>query len=417
MTRSSPGYNGPMRAYGFSARFIFFVLQAGAWGVALCQEPAPFATDPAPSGGDFEETEQLPRFQIEVIAFAYNAFDPTEEQFHREHKPMDLSTGPGTPVEPPRELPSQGIDPYQRPAPWPPAGRVPTEPAGPAFPDDTGFRGDATGNAIERSGAYGSGNEFDRGTIRGQVVEEPPSISEQILSTLLTLEEEPDPLNPLDPNGTSNALEPGVSPGAPLDPLAQGASTDPAPRDLIAVQERSGPLNPSQPPAARGEPAEEPLQFRFLTREELELTAESARLDRLDAYTVLAHGGWVQEGLPEDRARPFNVAMLGALNPMGTVQLHLSRFLHVTVALDYRARAARPVTAAPPFPTYSNVLEEVSLPPVYELRATRRTRSGELHYFDHPAFGLLVLVRPAPELPEESEDTEESLNPPLGPAA
>ena len=49
-----------------------------------------------------------------------------------------------------------------------------------------------------------------------------------------------------------------------------------------------------------------------------------------------------------------------------------------------------------------------------ELRTTRRTRSGELHYFDHPAFGLLVMVRPAPE---EAEPTDGLLTPPLGPAA
>jgi hypothetical protein len=29
--------------------------------------------------------------------------------------------------------------------------------------------------------------------------------------------------------------------------------------------------------------------------------------------------------------------------------------------------------------------------------AERRARSGELHYVDHPMFGLLFLISPAPE--------------------
>ena len=55
-----------MRAYGVSASLTALVLQAGAWNIALSQ--------------DFS---QPPQFQVEIIAFTYNAFDPTEEQFHR----------------------------------------------------------------------------------------------------------------------------------------------------------------------------------------------------------------------------------------------------------------------------------------------------------------------------------------------
>jgi len=49
-------------------------------------------------------------------------------------------------------------------------------------------------------------------------------------------------------------------------------------------------------------------------------------------------------------------------------------------------------------------LEEITLPPRYELHIQRRTRSGEVHFFDHPAFGVLVVVRPAPEEPETTEE-------------
>ena len=40
------------------------------------------------------------------------------------------------------------------------------------------------------------------------------------------------------------------------------------------------------------------------------------------------------------------------------------------------------------------------MPTLFRLTQTRRMRSGELHYLDHPLFGLLVQVRPY-ELPVE----------------
>ena len=39
-------------------------------------------------------------------------------------------------------------------------------------------------------------------------------------------------------------------------------------------------------------------------------------------------------------------------------------------------------------------LEEVSLGPNLGMRTSRRVSSGELQYFDHPYFGVLVLVTP-----------------------
>jgi hypothetical protein len=69
----------------------------------------------------------------------------------------------------------------------------------------------------------------------------------------------------------------------------------------------------------------------------------------------------------------------------------LSRFLHVTLDLTYRGQEAGAAA--------STELAEVAFAPRYRLSTTRNVRSGELHYFDHPAFGVLVRVTPraAPE--------------------
>jgi hypothetical protein len=139
------------------------------------------------------------------------------------------------------------------------------------------------------------------------------------------------------------------------------------------------------------------FRFRLLRPEELQLTTQFRVLERnAQAYVPLLHGGWVQPGLPENESRPFDLAMFGAKNPMGTIRLYLSRFLHVKVDLSYRDPAA--ATAAPAF---GNELAEVPIAPRYYLVADRPTRSGELHYFDHPAFGVLIKVTPV--RPEQAQ--------------
>ena len=130
--------------------------------------------------------------------------------------------------------------------------------------------------------------------------------------------------------------------------------------------------------------------FRMLVPAELQLNAEYQRLSRVDAYTPVLHTGWVQAGLPEDQAPVFDLAMLGSLNPSGTVRLYLSRFLHVNLDLTYRGAAAAASTTPP------TGLDEFTFAPRYKLETERNVRSGELHYFDHPAFGVLVKVTPLP---------------------
>lgn len=186
-------------------------------------------------------------------------------------------------------------------------------------------------------------------------------------------------------------------------PGASGAGAD----DAVVPD----PFGPTPAHAAAG------FRFRLLAPEELELVDAHRRLERLDAYTPLVHGGWVQEGLPLRDAKPFDLAYLGASNPAGTIRLHLSRYLHLAVDLVYRpqtGRARAPEAAAAPgdggfaapgVPRRAGAagsgsslgveaLSDVAVPARYVLRAERRIGSGIVQYFDHPMFGVLVLVEP-----------------------
>jgi hypothetical protein len=146
----------------------------------------------------------------------------------------------------------------------------------------------------------------------------------------------------------------------------------------------------------------EALRVRPLRPDELKLGTEYRKLRAISAYEPLVHVGWVQPGLAEANAVPMDLGTLGVLNPRGTVRVHLMNFLHVTLDLTYQsAGSAAPTTVTEGGSAESNLrpgdgLDEILLAPHYRLATTRRVRSNELHYFDHPVFGVLVRVTPVP---------------------
>ena len=134
----------------------------------------------------------------------------------------------------------------------------------------------------------------------------------------------------------------------------------------------------------------EALSVRPLRPDEMKLGTEYRRLRAISAYQPLVHVGWVQPGLPEADSMPIDIGTFGVLNPRGTVRVHLARFLHITLDLTYQGTGAATPAAG------SDGLDEIALAPQYRLKATRSARSNELHYFDHPAFGVLVRITPVP---------------------
>jgi hypothetical protein len=152
------------------------------------------------------------------------------------------------------------------------------------------------------------------------------------------------------------------------------------------------PLAETPPPDPAAAALLEALRVRPLTAEELKLGNEYRKLAASAAYAPLLHTGWVQPGLAEGEAPTFDLARLGVWNPHGTVRVHLGlRLLHITLDLTYEAAASVAPTLGA-----GDGLDELSLAPRYHLTATRSSRSGELQYFDHPAFGVLVRITPVP---------------------
>lgn len=103
------------------------------------------------------------------------------------------------------------------------------------------------------------------------------------------------------------------------------------------------------------------------------------RLTSSGQYRALVHTGWRQPGLTKSEALPVRVTgtassgLGGAVN--GTLRLYRSRYLHIEADLVY----SRPGSGQTEY---------------FALRESRRMRSGELHYLDHPLFGVLLRATP-----------------------
>lgn len=136
--------------------------------------------------------------------------------------------------------------------------------------------------------------------------------------------------------------------------------------------------------------------YRLMKPSNLALGEVRNRLRRSAHYRPLVHAGWRLPGLPRSAARPVHVGRslddsevraaegvgAGRSSVHGTVTVSLARFLQVDVDLLYH-RSASSEAAAPG-----------SAPTRFRLVSERRMRSGELHYVDHPLFGVLVLLTP-----------------------
>lgn len=143
--------------------------------------------------------------------------------------------------------------------------------------------------------------------------------------------------------------------------------------------------------------------------ENLRLQAEAQRIAADNNYELLLHTGWRQQGLPREQSLAVRIQAVDAISAAGadettsaetaprldgTVRLILARYLHLEADLHYRDAA----TARGEDSLFSVFNEQATEAPVYRLNESRRMRSREVHYLDHPMFGIIAMVTPY-ELP------------------
>ena len=121
-------------------------------------------------------------------------------------------------------------------------------------------------------------------------------------------------------------------------------------------------------------------------------------------YSVLFHAAWRQPAYDRRNAISYPVdasVRNGSKQLVGQIKLVRERYLHLDVDLLLATAGAM---------TAMSSSEDASGSPVYALREKRRIKkSGKLHYFDHPRFGMIAIVTPyrAPQLEQPLQEEAE----------
>jgi len=154
--------------------------------------------------------------------------------------------------------------------------------------------------------------------------------------------------------------------------------------------------------------------FQLLPAANLLLNREAGALEQHRGTRVLLHQAWLWPG--EDAAHATAVA-IGAGRQFGShrevegyIALSAEHFLQINTQLwlsRFGSGAANPANtlvlpAAPTAgmgATSTAANDNYTVEQLFVLREQRRMRSGELHYFDHSRFGLLVQVTPLAATP------------------
>ncbi|WP_430462065.1 CsiV family protein [Thalassolituus sp. LLYu03] len=167
---------------------------------------------------------------------------------------------------------------------------------------------------------------------------------------------------------------------------------------------------------ARSPKSELPAPFEPLPN--LRLQAEAERINERKDMKVVWHQAWIEPIQEADSGvqHPVNIRLLDRFDIQitGSFELHRSRYLHLGTDLivqHYQPLAAEPLQALtlPESDTrndlrtdllaQSNIEASIAEPvptPVRaaEVKQTRRMRSGELHYLDHPMLGIVIRAIP-----------------------
>jgi hypothetical protein len=150
---------------------------------------------------------------------------------------------------------------------------------------------------------------------------------------------------------------------------------------------------------------------RWLAKDTFTLAPQAQRLTRSGGYQVLLHGRWLQAVPPRESPQPLLIQAGPQLGDgyalEGAIGVTLGRFLHFEAELTYRepllgqspvdhAFATDDGTPAGLRAVPQRTLTPADLQPDGYLlvQESRRMRSGELHYIDHPKLGILVRSEP-----------------------
>lgn len=175
-----------------------------------------------------------------------------------------------------------------------------------------------------------------------------------------------------------------------------------------AEREEAVPADGIEDPDGVSEQALDPAGpgYRILLGSELTMGETLDKLERLDDYRPLLHFGWRQRLAAFEASAAIPLTRLTAPSPGldGSFKLYLNRFLHLAVELKQSAEPSRPDSRP----------GTVDRPGVdYRISEDRIFKDGNLRYFDHPEFGILVKIERSEEADSERAQPGDSKLPVL----
>jgi len=154
--------------------------------------------------------------------------------------------------------------------------------------------------------------------------------------------------------------------------------------------------------------------FSWLPKKTFNLQNEYLAIRRAAGIRPVFHGRWRQSVPERGNAKPILISLNGLDSPKtlekqlskieGLVHLTARKFLHLDFKLWYHADGLGKDPVSMPNRQLRHTGEEEYM----ELKETRRMRSDELHYFDHPKIGLIANIYEV-KIPQNLSDSRAAL--------
>ena len=157
---------------------------------------------------------------------------------------------------------------------------------------------------------------------------------------------------------------------------------------------------------------------RWQNSDRFVLGREAERVERTGLGRVLFHGRWLQAVPPRETPDPILIQAGEQLHyPVqvreleGTVSVTLGRYLHFRAELFFHAPGLGLIPVTARMTSDGTEVLDQPRPPAHSymmLSESRRMRSKETHYLDHPKLGVVIRIDPV-EIPVELGQALEDL--------
>lgn len=130
-----------------------------------------------------------------------------------------------------------------------------------------------------------------------------------------------------------------------------------------------------------------PVAYARVKPEDRLLNGSYNNLQRNSNYQPLLHESWVQPAKSNQVNKGVHLGVKGNNNEEdilnGILKIQRGHYLHLIMDMEYA-----------PGQFTSTDETAFSEPVIYHLKEKRRLRLNEVHYLDHPTFGIIVTIKP-----------------------